>query len=412
MPARKAPAWTAQETAVLVDVYPREGINGATGALPERSWHAIEQRAHKLGLRSPIVSDAPSTALEGDRLEEAIRLREEQGWSFARIGAHLGVCEASACNAVLIALCPRKGFTPAQRDKHGRLLPEGMDRLRYMLRKGLKGVDIQLRLGLSASRIALERRRYSAELKANRKMPLPPPGGGEAYSGVKLTREKKREAEQLLLEGFGAKKVSERTGVSHTSIGRIRNRLIKRLGRRGETLPGCDRAGQRRSAAKESTAHIPVEQVTRLRSLLLERVPVARAAKLAGIGSKSAYRLRDELAAELATRGAQLLPPIRAGAHERPASRAANWLPSGQLHRFRKLTIERGLAEAEQIIRAEIETTRIAEETARRAEQARPKTFEEQLARVARGEVRLVRNVPLRRPDPSMTLGGIATGSL
>ncbi len=412
MSARKAPRWTSQETAILQDVYPRQGINGACDALPDRSWHAIEQRAHKLGLRSPIVSAAPTTVLEGEQLEEAIRLREEHNWSFARIGAQFGVCEASACNAVLIALCPRKGFTPALRDAHGRLVPESLERLRYMLRKGLKGVEIQLRLGLSASRVALERKRYAAELKANRKAPLPPPGAGEAYSGVKLSREKKREVEQLLLDGFGAGKVSERTGVSHTSIGRIRNRLIKRLARKGETLPGCDRGGVRRSAAKESRAHIPAEQIARLRQLLLDRVPVVHAAKLAGIGSSSAYSLRDQLAAELAARGEQLPSPLRQGRRGHALSRSASWLPPGQIHRLRKLTIEHGLGEAERILRAEIAAAETAEQDARRAERKRPLTFEEQLARVARGEVRLVNKMVLRRPDPSITLGGIATGSL
>ena len=57
------------------------------------------------------------------------------------------------------------------------------------------------------------------------------------------------------MQGLGSKKITERTGVSNTQVGRIRNRLIKRLGRKGECLPGCDRDG-RRTVQKESARFI------------------------------------------------------------------------------------------------------------------------------------------------------------
>ena len=150
MPAPKALPWTRAEVAILRELYPRGGISAVGESLPGRTWKAIHQKAFKLGLQCVSVSVAPEPRLQGADLERAIQLREECNWSFARIGAELGYCEASVCNAVLIALCPRKGFTPAQRDHLGVLTPEGIGRLRYALKKGLKGVDIQLRLGISA----------------------------------------------------------------------------------------------------------------------------------------------------------------------------------------------------------------------------------------------------------------------
>ena len=412
MPATRSPAWTSQEIAILSDVYPREGLNAAADALADRSWHAIKQRAHKLGLRSPVLSDAPTAVLAGEQLEEAIRLREVEGWSLARIAAMIGGSEAGVCNAILIALCPRKGFTPAQRDDTGRLTPEGLERLRYMLRKGLKGVDIQLRLGVSAGRVALERRRYQAELKAGRKVPLPPPGAGEAYSGVKLARPQIQEVERLLREGFGAKKVTERTGVSNTSVGRIRNRLIKRLARKGEALTGCDRKGRRQGTLRESLAYIHPEQLAAFRDLLLAGVPVSSAAAETGIGGKSAHEAKHDFAAELATIGEVLPTPEWRSPEGKARARAARWLPKGKLRRFRQLIHEHGYAQARALLIGEIEAERLAVEEARRAERSRPKTFEEQLAMVARGEARLVANIPLRRPDYAGTLGGIATAAL
>ena len=413
MPRAKSPAWTSEERAVLIELYPALGLNGVADALPDRSWQAIYVMANKLGLRTVCTAKAPEPKLQGQRLEEAIRLREVEGWSFARIGAHMGVAEASACNAVLIALCPRKGFRPAERDATGRLTPEGLERLRYALRKGMKGLDIQLRLGVSASCVAEQRRRYQADLKARDKAPLPPPGAGAAYSGVKVAVAKKREVEGLLLEGFGAKRVTAQTGVSNTTVGRIRNRLVKRLARKGECLPGCDLAGRRIGAAKASTNYIPPESITALRERLLAREPVARAARALGIGGCSAYRIRNQLAAELAAQGETLPAPNRLGrsAEARRLAREASWLPAGMLRRFRQLAAEIGPDAAKAQIVAEIAADKAAVIAARQAEAARPKSFEEQLERVRNG-AKIITITPLRRPGPMMTLGGVATGAL
>ena len=109
----------------------------------------------------------------------------------------------------------------------------------------MKGTEITLRLAVSAAAIAEQRRRYAAYLKTSGKNPLPPHGGGDRYSGAKLSTADKKRVEALLSEGLGASKIAERTGVSKTSVQRIRNKLVKRLKRSGQTLAGCDSNGRR-----------------------------------------------------------------------------------------------------------------------------------------------------------------------
>ena len=124
---RSAP-WTAQEIVTLRACYPAEGHSVAQ-RLPGRSVHALQVKAHKLGLKTAHRNAAPRPRLGGGDLDEAIRLREVENWSFSAIGKHFGICEASACNAVTIALCVRRGYRPAERDQHGRLTAEGIERL-------------------------------------------------------------------------------------------------------------------------------------------------------------------------------------------------------------------------------------------------------------------------------------------
>ena len=379
MVAHRTPRWTQAEIAVLEEFYPQIGVD-CVEYLPGRTWTSVHQKAFKLGLRCEKIFAAPEAKLAGEALEEAIRLREEEGWSFARIGAKFGVSEAGANNAVLVALCPRKGYRPAERDEHGRLLPAGIERLRYALKKGLKGCDIQLRLGLSAGRIAEERRRYNRELKAAGKALLPPPGKGKAYSGIKLTRQQKAEVEALFMQGLGTLKISERTGISKTSCTRIRKRLFTRLKRKGEVLPGCDARGVRHEQV-ESSRFIPDVLAQALREQLLDRVPVSRAAKILAIGASSAYRIRDQLRAELEARGETLPEAIRAGRNQ--ALRESNWPPEGarQIYAFRATLREHGsFADAKAAWRREQRETRDAEAV-------RPPSFEEQLARLQRGEI-------------------------
>lgn len=398
MPARRYPRWTKEEVAILREFYPAEGAR-VIARLPARSVHSIHVKAHKLGLACHRPQAAPRHALEGEHLERAIALREKQCWSFARIGAEFGISESAACNAVLVALCPRKGYRPAERDSHGRLLPEGVERLRYALKKGLRGADIQLRLGLSASRIAEERRRYNRELKKAGKALLPPPGGGEQYSGVKLSRDQRRDVEDLFLRGLGTQKISERTGISKTSCTRIRRRLVARLRRKGQELPGCDAKGTRHVQA-ESIRFVTDEQKRLLRQAIMARVPVMRAARDLVIGQSTAYRIRDDLRAELASHGLPAPDPVMPGTSYR-RSASAIWPPQGPtaIYAFRELLAIMPFDEAKHrwqaARRAELE-----------AERARPKSFEEQLERIGRGELGIAPAIERRHLDTTVMRQG------
>jgi len=398
MPAHRAPRWTSAETAVLREVYVRDGLDAAMDRLPGRSWHSIYVKASKLGLKRERLPDAPKCRLAGQSLDEAIRLREDENWSFARIGARFGLSESAACNAVLNAMCVRRGHTPAERHSNGRLTERGLERLRWCLKKGLKGCDIQLRLGVTASCIAEQRRRYNRELKANGKVLLPPPGAGEAYSGVKLSREKKRDVERLFLEGYGTAKISIKAGVSKTTCTRIRNRLVRRLKRNGESLPGCDPDGKRREM-KDHKRHIPEELLGKLRGLILDRVPVRRAAAICGIGTCTAYRVRDALKAELG----DLMPTPRLPGRVsklRAEMLYAHAVDPQHLWRFRELVREHGEGEARRLLRAEISEAR------------RNRTFEEELNLVATGKASVGAALNLSTSPPDRTLGGVATGQL
>jgi len=399
MSAHRTPPWSQQEIAALEEFYPSMGVD-CVQHLPNRSWRAVQQKAFKLGIACEKATSAPKPRLMSDELEEAIRLREDEGWSFARIGAKFGVAESSACNAVLIALCPRKGFTPAERDEHGRITQAGLDRLRYALKLGLKGVEIQLRLGVSASCVAEQRRRYQRDLKARGKAPLPPPGRDTAYSGKKLSREKVREVEALFLEGYGTLKAHEATGVAKTSCTRIRNRLVRRLAKKGKSLPGCDQTG-RRLEQKESSRFLCPEQVAALEALLREGVPVLRAARETAIGSCTAYRLRNELRERLVAEGKNLPSVDRSQSTKGSAAFDPTWPPRGQkgLFAFRELLREMPFDQA----KAKWRRDRREE---RAAEARRPKTFEEQLARIARGEIGLAPSI--NRPHLAPLIGEAA----
>lgn len=409
----KAAVWTRHETAILQAIYPTQGVVAVADALPHRSRQAIHQRAHKLGIGSSLVNDAPTPKLAGELLDRAVHLHDAERWPLARVAREIGYTESATTNAVLIALCTRKGYRPAERDATGRLSPAGIERLRYMLKKGLRQVEIQLRLGLSASTVSRERQRYNADLVARDKAPLPPPGNGEQYSGVRIPAARRRVAEAAFLEGHGAPTAAKRAGISPAAAKRQRAQLVKRLARRGQCLPGCTIDGRRVGRAQESRHFVPGEAIVQIRERLLAGDPVAHAARVVGIGSCSAYRIRDELRAELEADGRELPRPIRLGrgAAYRDRARDADWLPVGRMQEYRNLAFDHGLDEAKRIILGRIETERSEAAAARRAEAARPKTFAEQLERVRNGAA-LVNVIRLRRPDPAMTLGGVATGAM
>ena len=414
MSRKKAPAWTQAEIDILKGVYPREGITGAARLLPGRTWTAIYKVAHKHGVRSPIVSMAPVAKLQGEQLERAITMREVDGWAFARIGAEFGISENAACTAITAAQCSRNGHIPAERDKSGRITPEGIERMRMMMRKGLKSIEIQKRLAVSASTVAHNRRLYAADLKERGKAPLLPAGGGAAYPGLKIAKAQRMEVEALYMEGFGAKKIAERTGVSHTTVVRIRERLVKRLKRKGQALPGCTIEGAR-VVMKETNRAIPLHVVAVLHHMLEAGVPVRQAAHDTGIGISSAYKFRDEYKVALEAAGRQLPIPklpgrVKDGNHP---SRKAQWMPKGQEVRLRFWAM------LETMDFAQAKAAIIAEEDAKRREvtaqrnAARPTrlTFEQQLEAVRNG-ARLIPAFTPKKTGIDATLGGIATGML
>jgi len=342
-------------------------------------------------------------ALHGEALERAVALYES-GTSMDAVARAVAMPAATVQNGVMAALCVRQGYRPAERDERGYLTAAGLDRLREMLRKGLKGRDIQLRLGVSASTISNERRRYNADLKARGKRPLPPPGGGEAYSGKRLSREQVREVEALLQTGLGSAKVSARTGISSTTVIRLRNRLVKRLSRKGQVLAGCDRHGKRVKLVGQVAA-VPESAILKVRALIADRVPVSRAANLTNMGACTAYRIRDEMRAEYAARGEELPPPQKLGRIKaREADFRARWLPKGRANfvLYRTILAECAGDEAEARRRTIVA---IAERDGQDPHLA------VQFDRLRRGATVSTR-VPLRRADPDMTLGGIATGAL
>ncbi len=405
--------WAKGELEVLRTWYPLEGAEGVAARLPRRKVSSVESRARRLRLLGPLPARGLRLALKGADLEEAIRLHRDERLGFGSIGRRFGICEGAASNAVLITLARRAGARPAERDQLGNVTSAGRERIREALRKGWKGVDIVARLAVSAGTVSNERRRYNAELKERGKRPLPPLGGGERYSGARIAPATKREVERLYLSGHATLKVSEKTGVSHTHCLRIRTKLVRRLKRQGEALPGCDRNGKRLSYP-DTVVRIPATQLLELRRLLLDRVPVREAALRLGIGGSMAYRERNLLKVELEARGEQLPPPLLPG---RTAS-TARWLPIGRnwIILYRRLTAAHGENKARRIIGEGLQTLAAlpraigcAMENDRRR---RRLSFDEQLERVRNG-ASLSRVIPMPgRALADVTFGGVASGQL
>jgi transposase len=393
MSARPNPRWSPSETKALRESYVSGGLKRAAAALPHRSVYSINCKAHRLGLKVAEPNyHGRSYKLAGADLEEAMRLRE-QGWSFLRIGARFGMSECSASNALIREQCLRGGFTPAERHENGRLTTAGRERLRWMLKKGLKAVEIQLRLGVSAASVHNERVKYNAELKAKGKALLPPAGNGQSYSGARIGSAKRKEAERLFLEGYGTLKVSRMSGVSKTVCTRIRSKLIRRLKAKGEALPGCDTDGRRRQM-KDHLRHVPDELRAKFVELIMQRVSVCRAARIAGIGSSSGYKIRDSLKAE----GIAVPRPLLLG-KIRPLQREllnAQAIPPGEMWRYRRLVRDLGDADkARAALRAQI------------AEEKRSRTFEDKVRLVAQGRAKVAAVHKIVATGPDFTLGGV-----
>jgi hypothetical protein len=444
---RSGPLWTKRERRILEQHFATVGATGIQKQfLPRRSAQSIAVYASRLGLKGPGQGshEAPKNKLDGEALESAVAMREEDppvAWE--EIGRRLALNPATVMNGVCRIIAERNG-TAAERAPNGRLTDAGIKYVHELMLQGLTGNEIVDVAGISASAASRERRRYKRKLrKAGKK--LPPPKNGESYSGAKVPKEKKREVEALFIQGFGTLKIYERTHVSKTVCLRIRTKLVKRLARKGQCLAGCDLKGVRRRQ-KESARFVQPEQITELRELLLDRVPVSAAAKMVGMGGSNAYRERDRLKAELEERGEQLPAPLRMGKRPYPVSAWPResmkaWTIAGPtveaiaaiaraMHEtIEAEKVERVLAEAKrkrdeaheraaQLARDEAERARrLGQQIAlhARAEPDKPQpprpakrrlTFEEQLARVEAGaQISIVPT--FTRADSHCTLGGV-----
>jgi transposase-like protein len=408
----RRPAYSAREDTTLCKLFPTQGALACAAKLRRRSPGSIKQRAAILGLKPP-----PGQGHQGlkrrlsDEQAELGLAMHEGGTSFAKIGAHFGVCEATATNAVRRAECLRGGGTPAKRDSSGAILARDIARLRAMLREGRKGCDIARTLGISANSVSYHRRRYADELKATgSQIVLPVAGQGEVYSGRKLSRKRHLEIADLLMSGLGAARVSQATGASKSQIGRIRRRLVARLGSKGQCLAGCAADGKRLVTLR-SARFITPELVAIFRQHLLTRAPVRRAALLTAIGGSTAYRLRDEFRAELHAQGQSLPNPILPGRRSRWYQDDAAWLPSGAIYQFRSFLESADFETAkQQFLDAHSPPVPALLPAAAEPQLSRPPqtSFEKQLAAIRNG-AKLIEVRPFGRCVAPITYGGVSS---
>jgi transposase-like protein len=408
----RRPAYSGREDTTLCKLFPTQGALACAAKLRRRSPGSIKQRAAILGLKPP--PDQRHQGLKRRLSDEQAELglaMHKGGTSFAKIGAHFGVCEATATNAVRRAECLRGGGAPAKRDSSGAILARDIARLRAMLREGRKGCDIACTLGISANSVSYHRRRYGDELKAiGSPIVLPVAGQGEVYSGRKLSRKLHREIADLLMSGLGAARVSQTTGASKSQIGRIRRRLVARLGSKGQCLAGCAADGKRLVTLK-SARFITPELVALFRQHLLTRVPVRRAALLTAIGSSTAYRLRDDFRAELQAQGQSLPVPILPGRRPSGKTDDTNWLPTGTIYQFRALLVSADFETAKQQF---LEVQRppvpapLPSPTETQPLPAKRMSFEDQLAAISNGAA-LIEVRPISRRVAEITYGGVCS---
>jgi hypothetical protein len=408
----RRPAYSPREDATLRRLFPALGASACAAKLRRRSPGSIKQRAAILGLKPP--DDQRHQGLQrrlSDEQATAAMAMHDEGTSFAAIGAHNGVCEATATNAVRRAECLRSGGTPAKRDGSGAVIAKDITRLRQMLRDGHKGCDIARALGISANSVSYHRRRYAQDLKLNGSAEmLPEPGRGDIYSGRKLNAKTRREITELLMSGLGKSRVSRETGASPSQITRIRSRLVKHLALSGQCLTGCGADGKRVVTLK-STRFIGPELIAKFRAHLLARVPVRSAALLTAIGCSTGYRLRDAFRAELEADGKSLPEPILPG-RQSPSKRAySHWLPAGAIYQFRALLETTDFETAKRQI-LEAQKPPIPSTLACTAKSTEPTpyrlSFEEQLARIRNG-ASLIEVRPFSRNLADITYGGVSS---
>lgn len=200
MPRPKTPAWTSTDAAILREAYARAGMMSVREALPIRSWHDLQRKVAELKLPAPAAGPATAPKLEGALLQEAVDLHEA-GLGFAKIGARLGFPDTTISNLVLIAMCTRRGFTPAPRDERGWLTTEGQEQLRAMIREGRGTGDIQVRLGVNASIVAHYRRTLLAKMATIDLAAADIPGRAGTGKRARRLRQPERVAIANMLKG-------------------------------------------------------------------------------------------------------------------------------------------------------------------------------------------------------------------
>lgn len=405
---QRRPHWQPHEIEILRTVYAEQGLAAAMRALPGRHRQAIYVKANKLGIE--CKGQQFRTGWYVEHSEEAWRLRHEEKLSYVDIGKRLGSCEAQATNAVLYAECIKSGHTPLERYRGGRLRPEGRERLRIMFRKGWTHRKIQEWTGCPSATLTRERKLYAGELKAKGLAPLPPIGGGLRYSGARIPKALAKRVVQLYLEGYGTKSVVRMTGVSNTHSLRTRTRLVARLRRKGQCLPGCDIDGVRR-VFKDHVRHVPQVSIDDLARLLKAgEHSVKRCAELAGVGSCFAYRFYH------ANKELLGFPPLKGWGSKKGLAdvRLSKDGTQQGFIRYRQLLRDgKTPTEARALIDAETRAEKIrlaeaaqAERNQLAVERRRPKSIQEQIALLEQGKATLSFERPMLPVEPMFSGAG------
>ena len=286
--------WTRREEEIVCRFYAK-GVDEVAALLPGRTVEAIRLRAVRLGVAAPTPRGLRQPCAGEDR--DAIIALHDQGMGYTAIARTLGLDPQAVSNAVLITACERAGFTPAQRDASGGLLAAEVSRINAFIREGLPNVEIQRRMAVSAACVSHYRRRLK---KAGEQ--VTPTGQGLRYGGTRYPDDVRSQVELHFMQGYGAAKVAELAGVSTTFAKKFRLKLVDRLARKGECLPGCDSTG-RRVAVKESASFVTDQQKVDLQWLWLHGWAVAPAAIRLGIGRSTAYKIVQALKDDLIVQG-------------------------------------------------------------------------------------------------------------
>lgn len=177
----------------------------------------------------------------------------------------------------------------------------------------------------------------------------------------------------------------------------------KAIGRRSKTGL-CRSCGMRRALAHPGAHHRLVERNRRNAAAMTDAERERRR-------EHGRWLVREKIKQDDWARSQT--PEVRARVGRANTERTLGWCPAAKRDEYRQLRISLrySAAEARAIIEADLAVARAKEAAETAQTSKRPPTLEEQLARLAAG-ARLVPNIPLRKPDPAGTLGGVASGML